>query len=43
MTDGFGKPVEDTQNSMTAGRNGPALAQDVQVIEKRWNGLTMKP
>ncbi len=34
MTDSFGKPVEDDQNSMTAGRNGPTLAQEVHLIEK---------
>ena len=34
LTDSFGKPVEDDQNSLTAGRNGPTLVQDVHLIEK---------
>ena len=34
LTDNFGRPVEDDQNSLTAGRNGPLLVQDVHLIEK---------
>ena len=34
LTTNFGKPVEDDQNSITAGDNGPVLMQDVHLIEK---------
>jgi catalase len=34
LTTNFGKPVEDDQNSMTAGDQGPVLIQDVHLIEK---------
>jgi len=34
LTTNFGKPVEDDQNSMTAGDRGPVLLQDVHLIEK---------
>jgi len=34
LTDNFGKPVEDDQNTLTAGRNGPVLVQDIHLIEK---------
>jgi len=34
LTENFGKPVDDDQNSLTAGRNGPTLVQDVHLIEK---------
>lgn len=30
----FGAPVEDDQNTMTAGSSGPALIQDVHLVEK---------
>ncbi len=34
LTTNFGKPVEDDQNSITAGVQGPVLMQDVHLIEK---------
>lgn len=34
LTTGFGKPVEDDQNSMTAGPRGPVLMQDFHLLEK---------
>ena len=34
LTTNFGKPVEDDQNSITAGDRGPVLIQDVHLIEK---------
>lgn len=34
LTTGFGKPVDDDQNSMTAGPTGPVLMQDVHLLEK---------
>ncbi len=34
FTDNFGRPVEDDQNTLTAGRNGPAVVQDIHLIEK---------
>jgi len=34
LTTGFGKPVEDDQNSMTAGERGPVLIQDFHLLEK---------
>ncbi len=34
LTTGFGKPVEDDQNSMTAGWPGPVLMQDVHLLDK---------
>ena len=34
MTTNFGRPVDDDQNSMTAGHRGPVLIQDVHLIEK---------
>jgi catalase len=34
LTTGFGKPVDDDQNSMTAGPKGPVLMQDVHLLEK---------
>jgi catalase len=34
LTTGFGTPVDDDQNTMTAGVPGPALLQDVHLIEK---------
>jgi catalase len=33
-TTGFGAPVEDDQNSKTAGSTGPVLMQDVHLLEK---------
>jgi catalase len=34
LTTSFGTPVDDDQNTMTAGSLGPALPQDVHLIEK---------
>ena len=34
MTTAFGRPIEDNQNSLTAGPRGPILAQDYHLIEK---------
>ncbi|MDO9557335.1 MAG: catalase [Coriobacteriia bacterium] len=34
LTTGFGKPVDDDQNSATAGPKGPVLMQDVHLLEK---------
>jgi catalase len=34
LTTGFGMPVSDDQNTLTAGRMGPALIQDIHLIEK---------
>ena len=34
LTSNFGKPVEDDQNTVTAGSPGPALIQDVHLLEK---------
>lgn len=34
LTTGWGAPVGDNQNSMTAGDRGPALIQDVHLLEK---------
>ena len=34
ITTSAGKPVEDNQNSLTAGARGPVLLQDVHLIEK---------
>lgn len=34
LTTGFGKPVDDDQNSMTAGPRGPVLIRDVHLLEK---------
>jgi len=34
LTTGFGKPVDDDQNSQTAGPKGPVLMQDVHLLEK---------
>jgi len=34
LTTGFGKPVDDDQNSLTAGPRGPLLMQDVHLLEK---------
>lgn len=34
LTTAFGRPVADNQNSMTAGRRGPMLLQDVWFLEK---------
>lgn len=34
MTSAFGQPVEDNQNSMTAGPRGPSLLQDQTLVEK---------
>ena len=34
LTTGFGKPVDDDQNSVTAGPRGPVLMQDVHLLEK---------
>ena len=34
LTTAFGIPVDDDQNSMTAGSRGPVLMQDVHLLEK---------
>ncbi|HHN81724.1 MAG TPA: catalase [Methanomicrobia archaeon] len=34
MTNAFGAPIGDDQNSLTAGKRGPVLMQDVHVLEK---------
>ena len=34
LTTAFGIPVPDDQNSLTAGRRGPVLMQDVHLLEK---------
>ncbi|MGE4536105.1 MAG: catalase [Desulfovibrio sp.] len=34
MTTGFGVPIGDDQNTVTAGTRGPALMQDVHLLEK---------
>jgi catalase len=34
LTTGFGKPVDEDQNSVTAGPRGPVLMQDVHLLEK---------
>mgnify|MGYP005848984649 CR=1 FL=1 len=34
LTTSAGAPVADNQNSLTAGRPGPVLLQDVHLIEK---------
>lgn len=34
LTGNFGAPVDDDQNTMTAGSPGPALLQDVHLVEK---------
>jgi len=34
LTSNFGAPVDDDQNTMTAGSPGPALLQDVHLVEK---------
>ena len=34
LTDAFGTPVDDDQNSKTAGDPGPLLAEDVHLLEK---------
>ena len=34
LTSNFGKPVEDDQNTVTAGSPGPILMQDVHLLEK---------
>jgi catalase len=34
LTNNFGAPVDDDQNSLTAGNPGPVLIQDVHLVEK---------
>ena len=34
LTSNFGAPVDDDQNTLTAGERGPALLQDIHLIEK---------
>jgi len=34
LTTGFGMPVDNDLNSMTAGPKGPVLVQDVHLVEK---------
>jgi catalase len=33
-TTSFGSPVDDDQNSITAGPSGPVLIQDVHLVDK---------
>jgi len=37
LTTGFGIPVGDDQNSLTAGERGPVLMQDVHLLDKLRN------
>ena len=37
LTTAFGAPVVDNQNSMTAGKRGPVLVQDIWLNEKLAN------
>ena len=34
LTTPFGRPVDDNDNSLTAGRRGPILMQDIHLVEK---------
>ncbi len=34
LTTGFGIPVGDDQNSLTAGERGPVLMQDIHLLDK---------
>lgn len=34
LTNNFGAPIDDDQNSLTAGDPGPVLMQDVHLLEK---------
>jgi catalase len=34
LTTNFGRPVDDDQNTMTAGESGPSLLEDVHLAEK---------
>jgi len=34
LTNNFGTPIDDDQNTLTAGEPGPALIQDTHLIEK---------
>ncbi|MBU1936930.1 catalase, partial [bacterium] len=34
LTTSFGMPVNDDLNTMTAGKKGPALVQDIHLIDK---------
>jgi catalase len=34
LTTSFGSPVDDDQNSMTAGVYGPALLKDIHLLQK---------
>ena len=34
LTSNFGSPVQNDQNSLTAGNQGPVLIQDVHLLEK---------
>ncbi|MBR9701901.1 catalase, partial [Candidatus Pacearchaeota archaeon] len=34
LSNNFGAPVDDDQNTITAGNPGPALMQDVHLLEK---------
>ena len=35
LTTAFGRPVDDDQNSLTAGDPGPVLLQDVHLVDAR--------
>jgi catalase len=41
LTTAFGAPVSDNQNIKTAGKRGPALLEDVWLIE-RWHTSTAR-
>ncbi|MBS4015425.1 MAG: catalase, partial [Candidatus Latescibacteria bacterium] len=34
LTNNFGKPVNDDQNSKTAGMPGPTVMEDIHLVEK---------
>jgi catalase len=34
LTTSFGTPIDDNQNSLTAGKGGPILLQDVVLLDK---------
>jgi len=34
LTNNFGTPIDDDQNTLTAGKRGPALTQDIHLVEK---------
>lgn len=34
LTSNFGRPIDDDQNTLTAGKSGPTLLQDIHLVEK---------